>query len=339
MHTQFVKCVFGPFRAASRVSPTRARAAGSAAAAPAAVPEALEARRLLAVTVAQNPTTHVVSVTGTSGGDRIYVYSYNGSVTVEDAVASVSWGPYSSVPRVVVDAGNGDDLVFIEGTSSGYVYAPGPGESVAADMYGGAGNDSLYGGDYADTISGAGGIDEMIGYDGNDDMFGGDDGDTLWGLQGDDTLSGGAGADDMTGDEGADVMYGDAGGDHMVGGSDNDNIWGDDSVGSVTGNDTIIAGSGNDTVHGGYGDDSIRGDEGDDQLYGDYTANDTLNGGNDTLEGGDGADGMYGGYGDDVLDGQTREVSGVTADVLDGGAGTDTALHYDPGIDTLISIP
>jgi Ca2+-binding RTX toxin-like protein len=342
MRTHFLKGLFNKVGTVSRTTPTRARAAEIAGAALGPVPEALEVRRLLAVTVTQNTTTNTLIVTGTSGNDEIYVYQNNGTpdqIWVRDDVASVDWGPYNvdaDLTSVLVNAGGGGDVVLIEGGSSGIIFG-GEAVSVPAEIHGEAGNDSLYGGDHEDIIYGEGGTDEMVGYDGNDDMFGGDDADTVWGLQGDDTLSGGAGNDDMIGDEGADAMYGDAGGDHMVGGSENDNIWGDDVSGSVSGDDVIIAGSGDDTVHGGYGADSIRGDEDDDQLYGDYTATDTLNGGNDTLIGGMGMDGMYGGYGDDTLDGLTGELSPGEADVLDGGAGTDSASTF--GGDSTFNIP
>jgi Ca2+-binding RTX toxin-like protein len=126
----------------------------------------------------------------------------------------------------------------------------------------------------------------------------------------------------------ADVLYGDAGRDAIYGGFGNDTIWGgdgDDSGSRLLSNGKVYAvglfgGAGNDAVHGGKGVDRLEGNAGGDRLYGDQ--------GNDELDGGLGADKLYGGTGDDLLTGGKAVEVENDSDVLDGGAGVDTASYF-----------
>ena len=68
----------------------------------------------------------------------------------------------------------------------------------AAQLFGGAGNDTLTGGS------------------GNDQLFGGTGNDILLGKGGDDLLFGGDGDDVLTGGAGSDQMFGEAGNDRMI---------------------------------------------------------------------------------------------------------------------------
>jgi Ca2+-binding RTX toxin-like protein len=170
----------------------------------------------------------------------------------------------------------------------------------------------------------------------------------IWGV-GDQTVRGGAGDDEIDLGTGTDALYGGAGNDvlrvtgyHFVAepfdvidggdGFDRAEISRHDSAydliietapdGSFTFSDRTVvvgieelwvtSGSGNDQLRGGNGDDQLVSGDGDDLMEG-GAGNDRLfsSTGNDTLRGGDG---------DDELG--TDEGAG---DLLDGGAGTDTA--------------
>jgi len=120
---------------------------------------------------------------------------------------------------------------------------------------------------------------------------------TIVGTQGPDTIRGGPGRD---------VICGLGGNDRILGGG---------------GADVVYGGPGADFLDGGMGNDVLRGGTGDDDLAG-RSGNDLLDGGagRDRLAGGSGRDRIFGGAGNDAilaLDGR--------ADVVDGGAGTDTA--------------
>src|SRR5258707_2731279 len=67
----------------------------------------------------------------------------------------------------------------------------------AAQLFGGAGNDTLTGGSGADQLFGGAGNDTLLGKGGNDLLFGGDGNDTLIGGTGDDQVFGEAGNDRM----------------------------------------------------------------------------------------------------------------------------------------------
>jgi len=86
---------------------------------------------------------------------------------------------------------------------------------------------------------------------------------------------------------------------------------------------TIDAGAGDDLVEAGDGADQISGGPGNDKLKG-FAGDDTIDGGDgsDEIGGGSGADHLGGGAGDDVL--RPDEAEDPSADVVDGGPGTDT---------------
>jgi Ca2+-binding RTX toxin-like protein len=122
------------------------------------------------------------------------------------------------VDRIVAHMGRGDDLVSLQPSSSISLL------SVAARVFGGAGddsivgsagddridggsgNDSIGGGSGVDTLIGAQGDDFLVGHDGDDRIFGGRGQDTLLGGFGDDTLVGGAGEDKLNGGEGINLL-------------------------------------------------------------------------------------------------------------------------------------
>jgi hypothetical protein len=104
--------------------------------------------------------------------------------------------------RVLGNGGN--DTITIDETN---------GALPAAQLFGGAGNDTLTGGSGNDRLSGDGGNDILSGGGGNDSLLGGFGRDTLIGGAGDDALTGGDGDDFIDGDQGTDVGFLGAGND------------------------------------------------------------------------------------------------------------------------------
>jgi Ca2+-binding RTX toxin-like protein len=139
------------------------------------------------------------------------------------------------------------------------------------------------------------------------------DGDDEWaGLPGkDDSINGGNGNDTLSGNDGIDRIDGGNGNDVIDGGPDADQLFGG------AGDDTISGGTGVDVLFGDDGNDSLSGGAGQDQLWG--------GAGNDTLNGGGGADWLRGEEDDDLLQANDNEIDNL----IDGGAGTDTAVR-DP---------
>jgi len=168
------------------------------------------------------------------------------------------------------------------------------------------------------------GIASITGNDLDNGIKGNDAANTLIGGAGNDTLDGAGGADSLAGGKGDDIYYVDAVGDvvmELAGegndtvitklaayklGADVENLWGQVSTG--------FNGTGN------IGDNSIRGSVGNDSLSG--------LAGNDTLVGDQGNDSLLGGDGDDLLNaGQAgAPAANGIADLIDGGAGTDTVV-------------
>ena len=216
----------------------------------------------------------------------------------------------------------------------------------AADLFGGAGDDTLTGGSGNDLLFGQTGDDTLFGKGGNDFLFGGD---------GNDMLTGGAGNDQVFGQAGNDVMIWNAGdgSDIFEGGDGTDTALVNGGNGAETftitangsrvrldrvtpapfsldigtteslvlhaggGDDVISAGNGLSTLisltlDGGDGNDTITGSDGADQLIG--------GAGNDVVSGGRGADTASLGNGDDTFVWNPGDGS----DSVEGGAGIDT---------------
>jgi Ca2+-binding RTX toxin-like protein len=221
---------------------------------------------------------------------------------------------------------------------------------------GNAGNDVLNGGSVADNLIGGTGDDTISGNGGNDTIKGGADADSLNGGDGDDTflanlseaefdiLQGGSGIDTLQrttdggqgnlvlnqflASNGIERVNLDAGGSNRnIDGNANDNNLDfsattllSGSVFGQGGNDTITAtnsatrtydgGDGNDVLNGGSVADNLIGRTGDDTISG--------GGGNDTIVGGTGLDSLTGGGGSD------RFVFNNASE------GTDTITDFDP---------
>ena len=242
----------------------------------------------------------------------------------------------------------------------------------------GSGNDHVTGSSVANDLYGGGGNDTLVGLAGNDRLEGGEGSDDLDGGEGADLIYGEGGHDDITGGAGDDDLYGGLGNDTIHGNSGNDAIYGQD------GNDTILAGDDDDVVSGGDGDDTVSGGLGLDNLDGgagndtvDYTYSNgdwvisltfetasaggsvesvrnfegaRMGGGNDTVRGTTGANNIYGGAGHDELaglagidwlDGEGGDDllnGGAGDDVLIGGSGYDTASYRDETAGVLVDL-
>lgn len=177
----------------------------------------------------------------------------------------------STVGRVVVQAGDGNDTVRVSGGRPAVVYGgdgddtlnvigsgadtgTGPGVGGASRVHGEAGNDVLFGTMLGDHLDGGAGRDDIYGLDGFDVLIGGDGPDVLDGGPGQDSVAGLDGDDELTGGQDTDLLHGGRGADVLNGGDGADNLFGDD------GDDELKAGPGHDQSHdGGDGVDDCSG--------------------------------------------------------------------------------
>ena len=316
-----------------------------------------------AATVQRNSTTGNVEVLDANGQAYTSIPSIQAgqltalNIFADDAdnvlsVAPVNSSEFSMLSTIVIDAGDGDDVItgsddfgeMIDGNDGADTINAGGGDDT---IDGGDGNDSILGGagmdlitgdDGQDTIDGGADADNIDAGNGNDSVVGGDGDDVINSGDGLDTVDGGVGRDNINGMSGNDVLNGGADNDTIFGGSENDTISGgdgDDFLNGQAGNDVANGDAGNDTALGGGGKDSLVGGDGDDILNGQS--------GNDTLEGGTGSDRAYGGSGDDTLDGGAGNdtlrghsgndtlIGGGDSDNLDGGSGNDVVQSGDAG--------
>ncbi len=201
-----------------------------------------------------------------------------------------------------------------------------------ANLFGGAGNDTLTGGSGADMLFGQGDNDVLLGKGGNDMLFGGVGNDVLTGGDGDDQMFGEAGDDRMIWNPGddSDLMEGGAGVDTVE-----VNGGGGAEVFTATANGTRVRFDRLDpapfAIDIGTSEKLVVNMNGGDDRFsatGNLAAliSVTVDGGtgNDTILGGNGADTLIGGDGNDFVDGQQG------ADLVLLGAGDDTA-QWDPG--------
>ena len=258
--------------------------------------------------------------------DNTIITSRNaaGTILVNGGAVALAGGTPTVANTSLIQAfGQGGDDVIALDESNGAL----PG----ANLFGGAGNDTLTGGSGADQLFGQDDNDTLFGRGGNDLLFGGDGNDTLTGGDGDDQLFGEAGNDRMIWNPGDDTDLFEGGGDvdtaEVNGGNGAETF-------TIVANGTRIrfdrvspapfsldiGTTENLVVHANGGDDTITAGNGLAALIAL-----TLDGGagNDTITGGDGADLILGGTGNDIVT---------------GGRGNDTALLGDDD-DTFIWNP
>lgn len=229
-----------------------------------------------------------------------------------------------------------------------------------AQLFGGAGNDTLTGGSGNDLLFGQVGNDVLLGKGGIDRLFGGSGDDLLTGGVGDDQAFGQAGNDRMIWNpgEGSDLNEGGAGNDTVevnggngaetftivangtrvrldrvnpapffvdIGTSENlvlNANGGDDVVSAGNGLATLISLS----IDGGTGNDTITGGDGNDRLVG--------GDGDDTVNGGRGSDVALLGAGDDTFVWNPGDGS----DSVEGQDGHDTLIFNGANVDESIDL-
>src|SRR5262245_12186216 len=104
-----------------------------------------------------------------------------GTLLVNGGAARIQGGPatVANTDLIQVFGQGGNDTITINETN---------GPMPAANLFGGAGNDTLTGGSGNDMLFGQSGNDTLLGKGGNDLLFGGDDNDTLTGGDGNDQM-------------------------------------------------------------------------------------------------------------------------------------------------------
>ena len=301
-----------------------------------------------------SPGAGLLSVIGDNIGNTIVASrDAAGTIRINRGAVSIAGGQptVANTRTIQVFGQDGNDTISLDEAN---------GALPAAQLFGGAGNDTLNGGS------------------GNDLLFGGTGNDILNGKGGDDLLFGGAGNDVLTGGTGNDQVFGQGGNDTMVWnpGDGSDLFEGGDGIDTAlvnggNGAETFaIAANGarvrfdrtnvapfsldigtteNLVLHAGGGDDVITAGNG---LAGlihltldGGAGNDTITGGdgNDTLIGGDGNDVVTGGRGNDTAQLGTGDDTfvwnpGDGSDVVEGGAGTDTLQFNGSNVGEKIDI-
>ena len=326
-------------RALQRWSSRRRAAAAPAPQAFTSEIESLEPRLLLAVTASFLPTSGTLTVFGDSLDNNITI-SRNaaGTILVNGGAVPVLGGT-STVANTALIQGfglGGNDTITMNEVN---------GALPAANLFGGAGNDTLTGGLVVnmlfgqsgnDTLLGRGGADLLFGGSENDTLTGGDAADQVFGESGDDRMiwnpgddtdlnEGGAGTDtvEVNGGGGAEVFTTTANGTRVrfdrldpvpfaidIGTSENlvVNANGGDDRFSATGNLAALIKI---TVDGGAGNDTILGSNGIDLLRGGL--------GNDFVDGQQGNDAAFLGAGDDTFNWDPGDGS----DIVEGQEGID----------------
>jgi Ca2+-binding RTX toxin-like protein len=229
----------------------------------------------------------------------------------------------ANTTRIQVFGLAGDDVITLSETN---------GALPAANLFGGAGNDTLTGGSGADQLFGQAGNDTLLGRGGTDLLFGGSENDTMTGGDVDDQAFGQSGNDRMVWNPGDDTDL-DEGGDGVdtvdVNGGNGAEQFTATANGSRVRFDRVnpapfaidIGTSEKLVVNANGGDDSFG-------ATGNLAAliAITIDGGagNDTLLGSNGADLLLGGDGNDFVDGNQGN------DVALLGAGGDS-FQWDPG--------
>ena len=295
-----------------------------------------------AVTGTFVPNSGLLTVSGNNSGNTIEISrTATGQILVNNGASPIVGGTptVANTGLITVYGQGGDDVIMLNQAN---------GALPAANLFGGAGND---------TITGGAGNDQLFGQAGNDTLNGAGGFDFLFGGEGNDTLTGGDADDQIFGEAGNDLMIWNPGDDTdlMEGGADVDtvqvNAGNGNEVFAITANGTRvrfdrvdpapfaldIGTTENLVVNLNGGDDSIS-------AVGNLAAmiNITVNGGagNDTILGGNGADTLNAGDDNDFVDGQQGNDTvnlgagndifqwdpGDGSDLVEGGAGTDTML-------------
>jgi hypothetical protein len=210
---------------------------------------------------AANQFDRTVVINTGSGDDNVSVSQRTvGSSNVLDVDVNGQKFEITLAPgqELAVRTADGNDRVIAAGNVT-----------VAMDVRGGDGNDTITTGQGNDRVDGGLGDDTITTNAGRDDVFGN---------SGNDTIDAGDGHDQVHGGDGNDQLQGGRGRDYVDGGQ---------------GNDTVQGGSGNDILVGGQGDDTLRSQEGNDRVY--------TGAGKDTVDNAAGNDVVYGQNAEDTF--------------------------------------
>src|SRR5262245_32283763 len=304
--------------------------------------QSLEARDVPAVTATFLATSGTLSVFGDTLANNIVISrDAAGKLLVNGGAVRVLGGTptVANTALVQVFGLGGNDVITLNEAN---------GALPRANLFGGAGHDTLTGGSGADMLFGQAGNDTLLGKGGNDFLFGGIGNDTLTGGDADDQVFGEAGNDRMIWNPGddTDLNEGGAGNDTVeVNGGNGTEQFTTTANGTRVRFDRVnpapfsidIGTSENLVVNMNGGDDTFTASNGLASLIAitvdGGAGNDTLTGGdgNDVLVGGDGNDVINGGRGDDVA----RMGAGDDTFVWNPGDGSDTVEGQD-GSDTLL---
>src|SRR5688500_14717233 len=304
--------------------------------------ESLEPRSYFAVTATFAAGTGVLTVFGDNLDNNITV-SRNaaGGLLVNGGAVAIHGGTstVANTSLIQIFGQGGNDTIALSETN---------GALPRANLFGGAGNDTLIGGSGGDmligqsgndNLQGKGGFDFLFGGSENDVLTGGDADDQVFGESGDDRMvwnpgddtdlnEGGAGTDtvEVNGGNGAEVFTTTANGTRVrfdrldpapfsidIGTSEKPvlNANGGNDAASATGNLAALIQT---TYDGGTGNDTILGSNGIDLLLG--------GDGDDFIDGQQGNDTAFMGAGNDVF----QWDPGDGSDVVEGQDGTDTML-------------
>ena len=279
-----------------------------------------------ATTASFSPGAGVLTVLGDSANNSIQV-SRNaaGQILVNGGAVAVTGGSptVANTALIRVFGLGGQDTIALDQVN---------GALPAANLFGGAGNDTLDGGAGGDQLFGEAGNDTLLGRGGVDLLFGGGENDTITGGDADDQAFGQGGNDRMIWNPGDDT-------DLNEGGADSDTVEVNGGNGaeqfSATANGTRVRFDRLDpapfSIDIGTSEKLVLNANGGDDSFsatGNLAAliQITVDGGAgaDTLRGGNGVDLLLGGDGNDFADGNQGNDTALL------GAGDDT-FQWDPG--------
>ena len=260
----------------------------------------------MAVTSSFNPSAGILTTLGDNLSNNITLSrDAAGKILVNGGAVNVTGGTptVANTAKLQVFVQGGDDILTLVETN---------GALPSANLFGGAGNDTITGGSGGDMLFGQSGNDTLLGKGGNDFLFGGSENDVLTGGDGDDQMFGESGNDRMIWNPGDDT-------DLHEGGAGNDtsevNGGGADEVFTVTANGTRVRFDRLDpapfSIDIGTTENLVVNMNGGNDRFsatGDLASliKITVDGGagNDTILGSNGNDTLLGGTGDDFIDGQ-----------------------------------
>lgn len=310
----------------------------------------------------------------TDANEQIFIESAGpGKVRVwsnlEDAGSNAKQ-EYSVTGKIIILAGEGDDLIDLSGVTDAslrfeiegnegndriILTKAGVAAKASGIIRGGIGNDEIDGGDGAELIFGNGGADIIRAGKGNDIVLA-DNGEVTDGLihmaerhgfvralvsltDGIDTVDAGDGDDLVFGSGGADIrLAGDAGNDIVVGDGglatyNSPAIVTETETGLGADDQDIRGGIGNDWLYGGKGADTMHGDAGNDVIFGESGKDKLYGDGDNDIIFGDFGRFVNGNLSDPVVTvgGDADEIyGGLGVDKLLGGGGNDL-MHGDDG--------